>query len=203
MARAGLDPATRFGPTLQDRLADMLLNNAGLTAVREGAIACAAFRLNLARVWAGLPTATGHSYYHGVAGNRAVLSHDGYRSAVGAILGGSAEPGRTHPPASAYRTKNPARLRAGYGPTVPGAVRPDMDQDGEPQSTTIFLPGIRVPSGRPIVVSSGASSMKACPSAPINWLRAPQTFASRATTVSALTWFGKYSTMKLLMSFRL
>jgi len=88
VARAGLAPGTRFSPVLQDRLADMLLNDAGLDAVRRGEITRAAFRLNLARVWAGLPTATGRSHYHGLAGNRAVLSYDRYRKAVDDILDG-------------------------------------------------------------------------------------------------------------------
>ena len=47
-----------------------------------------AFLLNLAKVWAGLPTPSGRSYYHGVAGNRAVLSYDSYTNAVDEILGG-------------------------------------------------------------------------------------------------------------------
>jgi len=88
VARAGVGPDTRFGPALQDRLADMLLDDAGLAAVRGGAITRAAFRRNLARVWAGLPTESGRSYYHGVAGNRAVLSYESYRRAVDGILGG-------------------------------------------------------------------------------------------------------------------
>ncbi|MFB9151685.1 hypothetical protein [Roseovarius ramblicola] len=88
VARAGIGPDTRFSPSVQDRLADMLLDDAGLDAVRRGEISRAAFRLNLAKVWAGLPTAKGRSYYHGVAGNRAALSYDSYKSAVDDILGG-------------------------------------------------------------------------------------------------------------------
>lgn len=88
VARAGLDPGTRFGPAVQDRLADMLLADAGLAAVQRGEMPRATFRLNLAKVWAGLPTATGRSYYHGVAGNRAVIGYDSYRRTVDDILGG-------------------------------------------------------------------------------------------------------------------
>src|SRR6056297_442492 len=88
VARAGLDPRTVFGPSVQDHLADMLLDDAGLDAARRGDIAQEAFLLNLAKVWAGLPTSSGRSYYHGVAGNRAVLSYDSYANAVEDILGG-------------------------------------------------------------------------------------------------------------------
>lgn len=88
VVRAGLDAETRFSPSVQDRLADLLLADAGLAAMLRGEIPRAAFMLNLAKVWAGLPTPSGRSYYHGVAGNRAVLSYDKYASAVGAILDG-------------------------------------------------------------------------------------------------------------------
>jgi hypothetical protein len=88
VARAGLDPDTGFGPAVQDRLADMLLADAGLDAVRRGEMPRATFRLNLAKVWAGLPTATGRSHYHGVAGNRAVIGYDSYRRALDSILDG-------------------------------------------------------------------------------------------------------------------
>ena len=46
--------------------------------MRRGEITREAFLLNLAKVWAGLPTPSGRSYYHGVAGNRAALSYDSY-----------------------------------------------------------------------------------------------------------------------------
>ncbi len=88
VARAGLDPGTRFSPAVQDRLADMLLEDAGFGAVHRGEMTRADFRLNLAKVWAGLPTPSGQSYYHGIAGNRAVMGHDSYARAVDAILGG-------------------------------------------------------------------------------------------------------------------
>ena len=88
VARAGLEADTRFGPAVQDRLADLLLAEAGLEAMQRGEMPRAAFLLNLAKVWAGLPTPSGRSYYHGVAGNRAVLSYDSYANAVGEILDG-------------------------------------------------------------------------------------------------------------------
>lgn len=88
VARAGLAPDTRYSEGVQDRLADMLMEDAGLGAMQRGEISRAAFQLNLAKVWAGLPTPSGRSYYHGVAGNRAVLSYDSYARAVHDILGG-------------------------------------------------------------------------------------------------------------------
>lgn len=88
VARAELDPDTRFSPAVQDQLGDLLLADAGLDAVRRGGITREAFLLNLAKIWAGLPTPSGRSYYYGVAGNRAVLSYDAYARAVRDILGG-------------------------------------------------------------------------------------------------------------------
>jgi len=88
VARAGLSPDTRYSERVQDRLADMLMEDAGLGAMQRGEISREAFQLNLAKVWAGLPTPSGRSYYHGVAGNRAVLSYDSYARAVHDILGG-------------------------------------------------------------------------------------------------------------------
>ena len=87
-ARLGLPASTRFSPAVQDRLADLLLGDAGFLKVQTGEITAEAFMLNLAKIWAGLPTASGRSYYDGVAGNKAVLSYDSYASQVRGILGG-------------------------------------------------------------------------------------------------------------------
>jgi hypothetical protein len=85
--RLGLETGTRFSPEVQDRLADLLLGDAGLGQVQRGEMTEVAFMHNLARIWAGLPTATGRSHYHGVAGNRAVLGYEAYAREVRAILG--------------------------------------------------------------------------------------------------------------------
>ncbi len=74
VARLGVSPQARFSPELQDRLGDILLAEAGLHRMTRGEIDRHAFMANLARIWAGLPTPSGLSYYHGVAGNRATLS---------------------------------------------------------------------------------------------------------------------------------
>lgn len=86
--RLGLSPKTRFSPATQDRLADLLLGDAGLMKVKTGEITLDAFMLNLARIWAGLPVASGRSYYDGVAGNKATMSYATYSRQVRAILGG-------------------------------------------------------------------------------------------------------------------
>lgn len=79
---------TRFSPAIQDKLGNLLLGDAGLDQVISGALSLDAFILNLAKIWAGLPTRSGRSYYHGVAGNKAVLSFEVYASAVRRILDG-------------------------------------------------------------------------------------------------------------------
>ncbi len=64
----------RFTPDIQDRLAHQLLEEAGLSDFRSAAMSRETFMLNLAKIWAGLPTSNGKSYYEGYAGNSAVLS---------------------------------------------------------------------------------------------------------------------------------
>lgn len=86
--RLGIDHSTRFSPEVQDRLADLLLGDAGFVQVQEGGITTEAFLLNLAKIWAGFPTASGRSYYHGYAGNKAVISYADYARSVRGILGG-------------------------------------------------------------------------------------------------------------------
>ncbi|MEM9845784.1 MAG: hypothetical protein AAF965_13365, partial [Pseudomonadota bacterium] len=86
--RLGIDHATRFSPDVQDRLADLLLGDAGFLQVQQGEITTEAFMLNLAKIWAGLPTVSGRSYYHGYAGNKAVISYSDYQQVVKGILGG-------------------------------------------------------------------------------------------------------------------
>lgn len=72
--RLGLPPETRFTPGVQDRLADILLAEAGLAKLHRGELARSEFMRNLAKIWAGFPLPNGKSYYHGHAGNKASLS---------------------------------------------------------------------------------------------------------------------------------
>lgn len=74
VARAGVPAQARFSPDLQDRLAHMLLLDAGLEEFLDGTLPRTAFMNNLARTWAGLPNSTGRSHYHGIAGNKATMS---------------------------------------------------------------------------------------------------------------------------------
>ena len=74
--QAGLSESHKFTTGVQDALADILLEDAGFSSFMQGKISRHRFMTNLAKIWAGFPTATGRSYYHGYAGNRAVISWD-------------------------------------------------------------------------------------------------------------------------------
>ncbi|MBK1635974.1 hypothetical protein CKO19_09535 [Rhodovulum adriaticum] len=87
LARAlDLEPQTRFSPAMQDRMADRLLAEAGLAAALAGRMSRADFMHNLARIWAGLPTASGRSHYAGVAGNRATMTWAQFEAGMAKIL---------------------------------------------------------------------------------------------------------------------
>lgn len=72
--KIGAKPGERFSPAFQDKLGDVLLAEAGLHRFRAGKLKRAAFMHNLAKIWAGLPTASGKSYYEGYAGNKASMT---------------------------------------------------------------------------------------------------------------------------------
>lgn len=72
--QAGIDPRHRFSPRVQDRLADILLADAGLNRFLAGDLPRHMFMNNLAKIWAGLPNDTGKSHYHGYAGNKATMT---------------------------------------------------------------------------------------------------------------------------------
>lgn len=65
---------TRFSPDLQDRLANALLEQAGLSKFLAGEKDRVSFMNSIAKIWAGLPNSTGRSHYHGYAGNKATMS---------------------------------------------------------------------------------------------------------------------------------
>ena len=88
VAQLGLGPQTRFGPQVQDRLADLLLEEAGIDDLRAGRIGRRAFMQNLARIWAGLPMPSGRSYYQGVAGNKATMSWARFEAEMARIFPG-------------------------------------------------------------------------------------------------------------------
>ncbi|MCY3872708.1 MAG: hypothetical protein OXF88_00265 [Rhodobacteraceae bacterium] len=69
----GIDPEQRFDPATQDRLGRLLLDECGYGTRRKHAFANC-----LARTWAALPLVSGpsagRSAWHGIAGNRALVS---------------------------------------------------------------------------------------------------------------------------------
>ncbi|MCX7558441.1 hypothetical protein OS190_02605 [Sulfitobacter sp. F26204] len=70
----GIEENERFGTAVQDRLADVLIIEAGLQDFRAGTLGRTEFMNNLAKIWAGLPNSTGKSHYHGYAGNKASVT---------------------------------------------------------------------------------------------------------------------------------
>ncbi|MBF9059325.1 hypothetical protein HKCCSP123_09030 [Rhodobacterales bacterium HKCCSP123] len=81
----GFGRETHFTPGLQDALATVLLEEAGLAAFRGGTLDRRAFMDRLARIWAGLPLPDGRSHYHGYAGNRAVMSWAAFEAGMARI----------------------------------------------------------------------------------------------------------------------
>ena len=86
--QVGARPRDRFTPALQDRLADVLLVDAGFPAFMAGQLSQDQFMNNLAAIWAGFPTTTGRSKYHGVAGNRATITLAQFRAEIAKIRPG-------------------------------------------------------------------------------------------------------------------
>ena len=86
VGRANLPRSTRFSPQVQDRLADLLLLDAGLGELQAGTISRTRFMNNLAQIWAGLPTSNGRSHYHGYAGNKATMSWARFAREVSRVL---------------------------------------------------------------------------------------------------------------------
>ncbi len=72
--RIGAQPQQVFSPQLQDRLADVLLAEAGWHRFQAGELGRTAFMNNLAKIWAGLPNVSGKSHYEGYAGNKASMT---------------------------------------------------------------------------------------------------------------------------------
>lgn len=81
----GFGPEMSFTPEVQDTLALILLEDAGLRAFEAGTLDRRRFMQNLARIWAGLPLPNGQSYYEGYAGNRASMSWAEFESGVARI----------------------------------------------------------------------------------------------------------------------
>ncbi|WP_216654676.1 hypothetical protein [Pseudogemmobacter hezensis] len=100
--RTGLPAETVFDATIQDALANVLILDAGYSALKDGSLSLDAYMDNLARVWAGFPLESGLSAYHGIAGNRATVSRAFFAEQAALIF-----------PTEAARAKPPARAAAG------------------------------------------------------------------------------------------
>jgi muramidase (phage lysozyme) len=83
--KTGAGPHERFGPSMQDRLADVLLNEAGLQKFRKGTLNQRSFMNNLAKIWAGLPNSTGNSHYDGYAGNKASITWAYFEAVIAGV----------------------------------------------------------------------------------------------------------------------
>ena len=70
----GFGPNTQFSAGVQDALALVLLEDAGLNSFQSGTLGRRDFMHNLAQIWAGLPLPNGRSYYEGYAGNSASMT---------------------------------------------------------------------------------------------------------------------------------
>jgi hypothetical protein len=88
VGQAGFNRQTRFTPAVQDQLAEILLRDAGLAKFHAGNMTRHGFMNNLAKIWAGLPTSTGRSYYHGYAGNSATMTWARYDAEMSRIYPG-------------------------------------------------------------------------------------------------------------------
>lgn len=64
----------KFSTDVQDEMANALLVEAGLNAYYSGEVERRKFMNNMAKIWAGLPTSSGKSYYDGFSGNKATMT---------------------------------------------------------------------------------------------------------------------------------
>jgi hypothetical protein len=85
--KLGLQRHHLFSPQIQDELSDVLLAEAGLHDFNAGSLTRHGFMYNLAKIWAGLPTSNGQSYYHGFAGNKASITWTHFDAEMARIFG--------------------------------------------------------------------------------------------------------------------
>lgn len=91
VSKSGLPLSSKYSEITQDFLADMLLEEAGYRRFLSGSLSQGQFMNKLARIWAGLPTSNGRSYYHGISGNRAVMSRKRFDQTMTAIFSSGAQ----------------------------------------------------------------------------------------------------------------
>ena len=89
VGQLGIPDAAIFSADVQDRMAQYLLDQAGLARFLSGEMGRVAFMNQLARIWAGLPNSTGKSHYHGYAGNKAAMSWARFEREMARIFPGS------------------------------------------------------------------------------------------------------------------
>jgi muramidase (phage lysozyme) len=76
-AQMGMDvDSTKFNEKTQDSLAIQTLRTIGLENWLDGKLDDGAFLNKVARIWAGIPTTSGGSYYTGVGSNKAGVNTD-------------------------------------------------------------------------------------------------------------------------------
>ena len=86
MKATGSSEDAAFDAKLQDRWANVLIEEAGYSAFLVGEITPDAFMDRLAHIWAGLPLGDGRSAYEGVAGNRATIRRSAYARGIAQIF---------------------------------------------------------------------------------------------------------------------
>ncbi len=84
--RLRLSDNTRFSPDIQDKMAMLLLEDAGYGDFLSGQVNSDKFMDSLAAIWAGLPLKSGRSKYHGYAGNKASITRAFFANNVNAIF---------------------------------------------------------------------------------------------------------------------
>ncbi|MEL6102550.1 MAG: hypothetical protein AAFY74_17005 [Pseudomonadota bacterium] len=87
-ARTDAGRSQRFTPEFQDRMAMILLEEAGIMTFMTGDLSRTGFMNNLAKIWAGLPNSSGQSHYHGYAGNHATMSWARFEAEMARIFPG-------------------------------------------------------------------------------------------------------------------
>ena len=100
--QSGMSLDTKFSPEVQDKLAAMLVEQAGYSRFVSGKITLARFQNRLAGIWASLPKADGSSDYTGLAGNKIGTTSDAFQSVLNDSLTLStqvAEAPKQEPPA--------------------------------------------------------------------------------------------------------
>ncbi|PZX46888.1 hypothetical protein LX76_04600, partial [Cereibacter changlensis] len=95
--------------------------DAGYLALKDGSLSLDAFKVELAKVWAGFPLPSGKSYYAGVAGNKATISYRNYSAYMAQIFPVEARKG----PAAVRVAANPWKGLSGPLRAILGRLRGD------------------------------------------------------------------------------